>query len=420
MAMVVIVATTGAAMPQLPSPASGQSDSSSLERQFIERLSASFRGANWQVVQESSAEEADLVLEHGRRRYVAEVKVAREPRKLEVQGAFADAILQANAYARAVAGAKPLAVVGAPHISDGMAELVRDYARKYGDGCAHGLIDSRGRFELHGAGLDGIGASSNAIVSPRSPSLTASTRADLFSDLGQWLLKVLLARRLPEKFISAPRLPIRNAMHLAELAGVSVPHASRQVAQLRRDGFLDQSSELRLVRVGDLLDQWRAANRRLSLDIAARWLFPAKAPFDHLKQVLRRWSEERVARELVPVPPVWRRGTKRMSLALFAACEALGLGFVSGAPMHVYAEDVSAKAFEDLGLVGAKPGERVDVFVRQPKNAESIFRAGVWSKGLLSADALQCWLDVADHPARGEEQARQIWNRVLKPHLLED
>jgi hypothetical protein len=35
------------------------------------------------------------------------------------------------------------------------------------------------------------------------------------------------------------------------------------------------------------------------------------------------------------------------------------------------------------------------------------------------ADVIQCWLDVADHPVRGAEQAERLWERVLQPHLVE-
>ena len=97
----------------------------------------------------------------------------------------------------------------------------------------------------------------------------------------------------------------------------------------------------------------------------------------------------------------------------------VAVGFVSGVAPHLYAEDVSAHAFGELGLVAANPGERVDVFLRQPKYPEAVFRGAVWKDGVASSDILQCWLDVSDHPVRGEEQAQHIWNRVLKPRLLE-
>ena len=352
------------------------------------------------------------------RRYAVELKLAREPRKAEVQAALADAILQSKAVAKSI-GARPLAIVGAPHISDGMAVALREYAQEYGEGSAFGFVDSRGRLELHGAGLRDFPSSAGVASAHSSSRPRAASRVDVFSDLGQWLLKVLLAKPLPEKLLNAPRAPFRNAKHLAEVAGVSVAQAARQVAQLRADGFLEDSPSLRLVRIRDLLEDWRAANRKLPLEFPARWLFPPKDPRKHVRDVLRRWSESRVERSLLPDPAMWARRATRASLGLFGACEALGFGFVAGAPLHLYVEDVSIRAFEELGLVPAAAGERVDVFLRQPKHPESVFRGAVWQNGVAVADVIQCWLDVAEHPARGEEQAQQLWNRVLKPKLLE-
>ncbi len=403
---------------RLPESFPDQAGSSGLGRQLVEHLSAAFRNAGWKVVSVSGARKADLVVAHGPKRYVLEVKVARESRRAEVQGALADAILRSKSAARAI-GAKPLAVVGAPHISDAMAAALRDYAREYADGCAHGLVDLRGRLELHGPGLSDVGPNFAALVSDSFSKPNRPSRVDLFSDLGQWLLKVLLARRLSEKHLNGPRVQARNAKHLAEVANVSVPHAARQVAQLRRDGFLDESAGLRLVRIRDLLEEWRAANRRVPLDVPGRWLFPPKDSRKQLRESLRSWAKSRLECVLLPQPPVWSQGAKRASLGMFAACDALGLGFVSGAPLHVYVEDISPRALEELGLAVANSEERVDVYLRQPKYPEAMFRGAVWQEGVAASDVLQCWLDVADHPVRGQEQARQIWNRVLEPKLLE-
>jgi hypothetical protein len=397
-------------------PSPEQAVSSSLERQLVERLSAAFRDAEWEV---NGDRKADLVVVHGPKRYVVEVKVAREPRKAEVQGSLADAILRSKSAARAIGG-KPLAIVGASHISDAMAAALVDYARDYADGCAYGLMDLRGRLELYGPGLGDVGLKSDASIANSPSERNSPGRVDLFSDLGQWLLKVLLARRLSEKHLNAPRVQVRNAKHLAELANVSIPHASRQVAELRRDGFLDDSAGLRLVRISDLLKEWRAANRRLPLDVPARWMFPSKDSMKQLKESLGSWAKPQLERARSPQSPMWNQGANRASLAMFAACDALGLGFVSGGPLHLYVEDISPRALEELSLVPANPGERVDVFLRQPKYPEAVFRGAVWLEGVAVSDVLQCWLDVANHPVRGEEQAQQIWNRVLKPKLLED
>jgi hypothetical protein len=416
LAMRIILAMRNGA-PVLPELPSDQADRSSLDAHLVERLAAAFREQGWEAIPLAGDRKADLVVARGKNRYVVELKAAREPRKPEMQGALANAILQSKAVARSIGG-KPLAVLGAGNISDAMAESLREYVRDFGDGCPYGLIDLRGRLELHGPGLSGVGEDSESVLPVRPKSI--SPAADLFSDLGQWLLKVLLASRLPEKYLSAPRVDIRNAKHLAEVAHVSVPHVARQVAQLRSAGFLANEPGLRLVRVRELLDQWRAANRRLPLEVPARWLFPAGDPKKRLYEAIRKWSKPRIDPQLLPMAPVWSRQASRAALALFAACDAMGLSFVSGAPLHLYLEDASAHAFEELGLVAAAPGERIDVFVREPKYVESVFRAAIWRDGVAACDALQCWMDLADHPARGEEQAEQLWKRIIEPSLLRD
>jgi len=79
----------------------------------------------------------------------------------------------------------------------------------------------------------------------------------------------------------------------------------------------------------------------------------------------------------------------------------------------------SQRMLEDLGLRRAEPGEAVDVFVREPRFPRAVFSGAVAVDGLPVSDIVQCWLDVADHPARGEEQAAQIWERVFEPRLFE-
>jgi hypothetical protein len=107
--------------------------------------------------------------------------------------------------------------------------------------------------------------------------------------------------------------------------------------------------------------------------------------------------------------------TGRACLALFAAAEALGFGFVHGLPPFVYVRRLrpaSLSAWKNLVLVG--PGEPPDLIVRQAPAPESVFRGVVRPHGLASCDILQVWLDVSPHPSRGEEQAEIIYKRVLR------
>jgi hypothetical protein len=100
---------------------------------------------------------------------------------------------------------------------------------------------------------------------------------------------------------------------------------------------------------------------------------------------------------------------------MFSAAQALGFGHVHGVVQHLYLEAFSVSAIQALGLSVAEPGEPVDVFVRVPRFRQSVFRGAVERDGVLVSDILQVWLDVSGHPARGDEQADEIWKRALRP-----
>lgn len=66
----------------------------------------------------------------------------------------------------------------------------------------------------------------------------------LFSDLNQWMLKVLLAPALPPEMLAAPRGEYRNASQLAEAAQISLMSAFRFLRQMKQEGFLDDDDEM--------------------------------------------------------------------------------------------------------------------------------------------------------------------------------
>lgn len=68
-----------------------------------------------------------------------------------------------------------------------------------------------------------------------------------------------------------------------------------------------------------------------------------------------------------------------------------------------------------IGLVKANVNGAAQVVVRIPRWPRAVFRAAVDRDGVLVSDILQLWLDVSEHPARGVEQADEIWRRVLRP-----
>jgi hypothetical protein len=108
----------------------------------------------------------------------------------------------------------------------------------------------------------------------------------------------------------------------------------------------------------------------------------------------------------------------RACLALFAAAEALGLGFVHGVQPYLYLERIEPQILEKLGFSASSVKVDPDVYVRVPRYDESVFRAVVLKDGVPACDVLQVWLDVAQHPSRGKEQADLIWKKVLAPVLF--
>jgi hypothetical protein len=100
-----------------------------------------------------------------------------------------------------------------------------------------------------------------------------SELADIFSDLNQWMLKLLLAPELPDNLLSVPRGQYRNASQLARAANVSVMSAFRLVQQLQRDGYLHESElYLNLVRREDLFKRWQAASARRVKEFPMRFV----------------------------------------------------------------------------------------------------------------------------------------------------
>lgn len=110
----------------------------------------------------------------------------------------------------------------------------------------------------------------------------------------------------------------------------------------------------------------------------------------------------------------------RACLALFAAAEALKLGFVEGVPPYVYVERLQpANLSAWKNLRQCEPGESPDLILRQAPAPQSIFRGVVRPNGKAASDVLQVWVDVSSHPSRGREQADLIRIRVLEGVIKE-
>jgi hypothetical protein len=374
-----------------------------------------FRKNGWQVVREPKLQNhhADLLVHHDGKHYIVEVKAAAEGRRDRLIPLLAQAILQAQAAARECQPhADPLAIVAANRIPHQIWEESLRFAAEYAPNVAIGLVDLEGFRAFAGPDLKALNA--RRVEAPRQVSAAVHERsAQLFSDLNQWMIKILLAPRIPESLISAPRSEYRNASELAKAARVSVMSAFRFVSQFAREGFLDDSgSVLRLVRLEELMKRWQAANQLRIREVPMRFVIKGDKPYQ-IREALRSYHAKANvvvgARRRAPHSPV-----PRACLALFAAADLLGIGFVHGAPLHLYLEKIDVRALNDLGLSAQRSSESpADVYIRIPAAHESVFRAAVERDGLLVSDVVQVWLDVSSHPARGSKQAEEIRRRFL-------
>jgi hypothetical protein len=354
------------------------------------RVAALFERAGWHVRRNPNDPGPDLAVRRKGIQYAVEVKSAPEGRSDRLVPLFAQAVLQAAHGASQKAA--PLAVVAAPRVSRRAAEQVMAFAQRYAPDAAAGVIDFEGFAMFRGPDLEKLNAERKEL--PLSVRQSVPDSGALFSDLNQWMLKVLLAPELPGALLSAPRGRYRNASQLARAANVSVMSAFRFIQQLGREGYLHESAAyLRLVRREDLFRRWHALSTRSPREVPMRFLLEHDAPAQ-----LRRMLD-----------------SGRACLALFAAAEELRLGFVSGVPPYVYVQRIqSADLAAWKNLRPCSPGETPDLIVRQAPAAQSVFRGVVRPEGLAACDVLQIWVDVASHPSRGREQAALIRKRVLQ------
>lgn len=353
------------------------------------RLAALFEGAGWLVRRHPNDPGPDLVVRRKGIQYAVEVKSAPEGRGDRLVPLFAQAVLQAAHGASQKTA--PLAVVAAPRVSRRAAEQVMAFAERYAPEVAAGVMDFEGFAMFRGPQLEELNAEGKALPSSVRQSLRDS--GALLSDLNQWMLKVLLAPELPDSLLSSPRGQYRNASQLARAANVSMMSAFRFVQLFEREGYLHQSAPyLRLVRREDLFSRWQALSARSPREVAMRFLLPGD-PQAQLRRML---------------------ASGRACLALFAAADALKLGFVSGVPPYVYVQRIqpaNLAAWKNLRPCSA--GESPDVIVRQAPAPQSVFRGMVRKEGMAACDVLQVWVDVVSHPSRGREQADLIRKRVF-------
>lgn len=392
-----------------------------LEAEFFESLVANlFAKQGWKISRQASAADRgiDIIAEAEGKKYVIEVKQAAEGRRDRLVPLLSQAILQVQAAARHFPeDARPVAIIAARHIPNSVAEQVKQFAMKYAEHVGIGIIDSEGLCVFHGFGLEKLNSERAAAHAGWSPPLKSPPH--LFSNLNQWMLKILIAPSIPGHLLAAPRERYQNGSQLAKAAGVSVMSASRFIRQLSYEGFLDENkSLLRLVRVDELMRRWVSANLRYGPDIPARWII--RGGKDQLGSAVRSYlSSKKVDQSKTKISdaPHVQKKSPLLCVGAFAAADLLGFGFVHGVSPHLYLDRLDPVALNQLGLSLECDERAPDVLIRVQENAEAVFRPVVMHEAVPVSDIVQVWLDVSHEPSRGREQADEIWKRALAPSV---
>jgi hypothetical protein len=383
---------------------------------FEQLLAESFRRASWRVRRphEAGAPQPDLIAQAAGKSYFVVIKTAAEGRRDRLLPLLAQAILEAQAHVRrsGEGSAHPLAVVAAGRIPASVLRSIQEFASQIAPEVAVGVMDEDGNRAFVGHGLEKMNAaaprssrSSCGIVGRRIP--------QLFSDLNQWMFKVLLAPLIPEELLTAPRQRLRNASELSKAAGVSIMSAFRFVRQLSEEGFLaDREGYLEVVRKPELLTRW-AATLKSPVEFPVKWII--KKDIKALRQALKSYAAEsaNLARGAGRHGARADSSPQRVCLGLFAAADALGYSFVHGVPPHIYMEREDLGLLRRLGLSPDGAEREPDAYIRIAASPEAVFRPLVLRDGVPTADILQVWADTSAHPSRGQAQANEIAHRAL-------
>lgn len=365
-------------------------------------VAACLEAIGWttEIEAEWNGRRMDIVAHEGSQIYVIEVKTLSEGRSDRVIPVLAQAALQAQAHAAQKPGARPLAMVYVEQASPSLLKQVAHFAEQYVANAGVGIVSANGlslwRQALNGP-VESIDSSQWRNHLHAVHRNTSAEVVNLFSDVNQWLLKLLLSPDIPEGMLNAPRSHYSTGAELAAAAGVSSMSVSRFLKQLRSDSFVYESgNHIILVRREELFKRWRAASLRTCPEM------PMRLP-------IRAGAQQQISRFVA-------HQDGQACIGLFAAADGLGIGHVSGVPPYVCVPRLPRPGDPAKGLESmlAFPEGSPDFIIRQTSAPRSTLQGAVHRDGTTYADVIQIWLDVANHPSRGEEQADHIYRKVLQ------
>lgn len=335
-----------------------------------------------------------------------EVKAFAPLRLNALRGAMADFILRQQ---HGEIQPETVFAVLVPSCTDRVIHTMQSYSENYAPRLQWVLLDERG----HGVRATGRGAvqklelpflSFPPLVSSAPPSKLMSPLAspatgsgNLFTPNNQWLLKVMLLSGIDKRYWGGPTVGREFGVgQLAEVAGVPQPSVSRFVTAAEEKGFLVRSGrKLAMQRLPLLLDQW-AFHVRNNPDPS----LPAVPLYDDVA------LEDSIVFDGEMI--VAGGGT---------ALRALKLSMSNADRPVLYVRNWHS-VLDEYDLEECSK-EAALCELRKPCAERAVFDGCTVTGGLHVADIVQLYLDARLSAARGEEQAKHIFETVLAPHFRE-
>lgn len=362
------------------------------KQRVVQRLLEGLRG--FDVVEASPAPELgfDVHLRERRtgRSVAAEVKLLPARRAGEIPAALAMASYQLRSCAAGV-GAEALAVFWLPQWNPAVVAQVRAFSSKFDLKLGWAILSEDGGFAVSLPALRLERSHEPRSLGVHVPRLRQSV--DLLTDANRWMLKLLLLRRVEQRFWAGPRDPIAGVLALSRAAGVTAESAYRFARSLQAHGLA------RLERgTFQLLDTQRLMNLWLSADTHKPLLWQPV-----------RWTRGKPD----DIGEVFGQALagQRYAVTNYEACRRLGLLHAAVAGIDVQVEGELDHAMRHWKLEPVAPHEGHFRLARA-RFPRSVFGGAVETGGVWVADALQIALDVRSHPARGVEQSDYILERL--------
>jgi hypothetical protein len=354
--------------------------------------------------------QVDFIFLRGRRKYAVEVKRSRKM-QLALSHLLPRGILLLQAIKR-LGGYIPIVAVVVEKLDQKDIRRMADFIQHFAPEVGWLLVDEYGGGAFKDPDKDEYKVLPQLNRQPLMPggsyelesSVSGYQKQLSFSDLDQWLLKVLLLGRpgIGADYWGGPQGLVENAFQLSKLAGVSAPIANSWVNAMESSGYLKRigRKKLILLRSNALIEEWRGQYRFGDNRILPyRSVYPvseADQYFDDLLEKMKSFDKS--------IP---------RAISGHQACRLLGIKHSSARSIHIYSWGNVASVANSLGLVPAETVNDADVFLVEPKYPKSVFGGIVVRGGIPICDILQCYLDLYNLPDRGREQADFIYGNIL-------